>query len=34
MDSVILPVVKNKGGDLTDTDNYRAMHFLMLRQRF
>ena len=25
MDSVILPVVKNKGGDLTDIDNYRAI---------
>ena len=25
MESVILPVVKNKGGDLTDIDNYRAI---------
>ena len=25
MDSVILPVVKNKGCDLTDVDNYRAI---------
>ena len=25
MDSVILPVVKNKGDDLTDVDNYRAI---------
>ena len=25
MDSVILPVVKNKGGVLTDVDNYRAI---------
>jgi len=25
MESVILPVVKNKGGDLSDIDNYRAI---------
>ena len=25
MDSVIVPLVKNKGGDLTDANNYRAI---------
>jgi len=25
MDSVLMPLVKNKGGDLTDVDNYRAV---------
>ena len=25
MDSIILPVVKDKGGGLTDIDNYRAI---------
>ena len=35
MDSIILPVVKDKGGGLTDIDNYyKPLHFLMLRRRF
>ena len=25
MNSVLMPLVKNKGGDLTDVDNYRAI---------
>jgi len=33
MDSVLMPLVKNKGGDLTDVDNYRRLHSRMLKQR-
>jgi len=32
MDSVLMPLMKNKGGYLTDVDNYR-MHCRMLKQR-